>query len=80
MELTVKIKNAQNAEVLSRFLKSIQYVEDVEIELNSNKNESGEFARGNFEPGQKPSDFAGIWQGKKHNAKTLRRKAWARKK
>jgi hypothetical protein len=80
MELTVKVKNAQNAEVLSRFLKSIQYVEDVEIGANGGKIGLGEFAQGNFAPNQKPSDFAGIWKGKKRNAKTLRWKAWARKK
>lgn len=83
--LVVKIKSEQAAQLLADFLKTIDYVEAVE---QSDTDTSAmphapinDMVRGNYAPGEKPSDFAGIWKNrKKVDAKKLRKQAWQRKK
>lgn len=77
--LIVKVKSEQAAQILADFLSTIVYVEAVErrdIVLHEllNGMEPGEYASG-----EKPSDFAGIWKGrKKFEGRELRRRAWRR--
>ena len=83
--LVVKIKSKQAARRLADFLKTIDYVEAVEQSVEDAPDtilsaEKG-LIRGEYAPGEKPSDFAGIWKNrKKVDAKKLRQKAWLRKK
>ena len=81
--LIVKVKSEQAAQILADFLSTIDYVEAVERrdlppvivshEL-LNGMEPGEYA-----PGEKPSDFAGIWKGRKRvDGGNLRKRAWRR--
>ncbi len=82
--LVVKIKSDQAAQTLANFLKSIDYVETVEQNTTDDEvepNTALNMVRGDYKPGEKPSDFAGIWKArKKVDAKKLRKKAWQRKK
>lgn len=83
--LVIKIKSEQAAQRLADFLKTIDYVEAVE-QSDEDAPEAAQSAekgliRGEYAPGEKPSDFAGIWKNrKKVDAKKLRQKAWLRKK
>ena len=80
--LVIKIKSEQAAQRLADFLKTLDYVEAVEQrdEEVPQPAEKG-LIRGEYAPGEKPSDFAGIWAGrKKVDANKLRQKAWQRKK
>jgi len=81
--LIVKVKPEQAAQILAEFLNTIDYVEAVErcdsppaIAPHGllNGMEPGEYA-----PGEKPSDFAGIWKGRKRvDGGNLRKRAWRR--
>ena len=83
--LIVKVKSEQAAQILADFLSTIDYVEAVERRDLSpvivshdllNGMEPGEYASG-----EKPSDFAGIWKGRKGvDSKGLRKRAWERQK
>ena len=83
--LVIKINSKQAAKRLADFLKTIDYVEAVE-QSDEDASEAAQSAekgliRGESAPGEKPSDFAGIWKNrKKVDAKKLRQKAWQRKK
>ena len=82
--LVIKIKSEQAAQRLADFLKTIDYVEAV-VQSDEGAPEVTQSAdngliRGEYAPGEKPSDFGGIWKGrKKVDAKKLRQKAWQRK-
>lgn len=82
--LVVKIKSGQAAQVLAEFLETIEYVEAVEQrpgESSDIKTKPLPFARGLYSAGEKPSDYAGIWKGrKKIDAQQLRKRAWQRAK
>lgn len=83
--LIVKIKSEKAAQRLADFLKTIDYVEaveqsDTDTAAMPNAPING-MIRGDYAPGEKPSDFAGIWKSrKKVDAKKLRKQAWQRKK
>ncbi len=79
--IVVKLKRGQSAEVLTNFLKTIDYVEQVTGITDDVPQTGASVTSGTFTPLEKPSDFAGIWsKRKKLDAKKLRRKAWQRKK
>lgn len=80
--LMIKVKSGKKAELLREFLRSIAYVEEVQSPGESAQPVIEErMTKGEFSAGEKPSDFAGIWRGrKKIDAKKLRQKAWQRKK
>ena len=83
--LVVKIKSEQAAQLLADFLKTIDYVEAVEQSDTDSSDiphaTKNGMIRGDYAPGEKPSDFAGIWKSrKKMDAKKLRQRAWQRKK
>lgn len=83
--LVIKIKSEQAAQQLADFLKTIDYVEaveqsDVDVAAATQSTEKS-LILGEYAPGEKPSDFAGIWKSrKKLDAQKLRKKAWQRKK
>ena len=63
-----------HARQLTEFLKSISYVEVEEAPAPPDNFQPGQFA-----PGEKPSDFAGIWKGPRRDLREIRAKAWKRK-
>jgi len=82
--LVVKIKSERAARALADFLKTIEYVEQVEQTPGASADPvlvQGNISRGSYATDEKPSDFAGIWANrKKIDAKKLRQQAWQRKK
>lgn len=82
--LVVKIKSERAARALADFLKTIEYVEQVEQAPGASSDlvpVQGSISHGSYTTGEKPSDFAGIWaKRKKIDAKKLRQQAWQRKK
>lgn len=71
--IKLKIQDTQFKPIFS-FLKTLNYVE-VEEELQP-KVQKLNFEKGNFKKGEKPSDFAGIWQNEKRDLKEIRAKAY----
>lgn len=83
--IVVQVKSTQAAHKLADFLKTIEYVDNVEhktdIEQHTEQSPSLSITKGNYTPSEKPSDFAGIWKNRrKVDARKLRKKAWQRKK
>jgi hypothetical protein len=83
--IVVQVKSTQAAHQLADFLKTIEYVDNVEHQENNSphteKSPSISITKGNYTPTEKPSDFAGIWKNpRKVDARKLRKKAWQRKK
>jgi len=75
--IVVKLKKGRSAEVLTNFLKTIDYVEQVNGITDDVPQTGASVTPGAFTPSEKPSDFAGIWSNrKKVDVKKLRRKAW----
>lgn len=79
--LIIKVKSPQFAKILANFLRTLDYVDAVEqcdlLPDSVPYNLPIAMERGNFAPGEKPSDFAGIWKNrKKVDAKKLRKRAW----
>lgn len=83
--LIVKIKSRLEAQVLAEFLRTIEYVASVELStLDRAMFEYGAakgMVPGDYNPGEKPSDYIGIWKRrKKVDAGKLRKRAWKRDK
>lgn len=87
--IVVKIKSERAAQMLADFLETIEYVDDVSRQTDTEPNTeeavqqsvSISITQGNYTPLEKPSDFAGIWKKRpKVDAQKLRKKAWQRKK
>lgn len=75
--IVVKLKTGRAAEVLTDFLKTIDYVEQVNSLTDDVPQVGASVMSGTFASSEKPSDFAGIWsKRKKVDAKKLRQKAW----
>ncbi len=79
--ILVKVKSGQAAQLLTDFLKTIDYVEAVAHTSDDAMLPNPALVEGAFSTLEKPSDFAGIWKKrKKVDAKKLRKQAWQRKK
>lgn len=83
--IVVQVKSTQAAHQLADFLKTIEYVDNVEHKTDNTQHTkqspSISITKGNYTPSEKPSDFAGIWKNRrKVDARKLRKKAWQRKK
>lgn len=79
--LVIKVKSPQSAKLLVDILRTLDYVDAVEQRDLPSDSEPHDLPnameRGYFIPGEKPSDFAGIWKNrKKVDAKKLRKRAW----
>ena len=75
--LVVKVKSGKAAQALTDFLQTIDYVENVADTSGGTSTPHSALQQGTFSPGEKPSDFAGIWKNrKKVDAKKLRKQAW----
>ena len=75
--ILVKVKSGRAAQLLTDFLKTIDYVETVAHTSDDTTLPNTALVEGNFSTLEKPSDFAGIWKKrKKVNAKKLRKQAW----
>jgi nitrate reductase assembly molybdenum cofactor insertion protein NarJ len=83
--IVVQVKSTQAAHQLADFLKTIEYVDNVEHQANNTahteQSPSISITKGNYTATEKPSDFAGIWNNRrKVDARKLRKRAWQRKK
>ncbi len=87
--IVVQVKSTQAAHQLADFLKTIEYVDNVEHKTDNTQHTEQSvgqspfisITKGNYTPSEKPSDFAGIWKNRrKVDARKLRKKAWQRKK
>ncbi|WP_250632263.1 hypothetical protein [Rhodoflexus caldus] len=68
----VRIKKDKKGLALLAFLSTLGFVEIEQPAENA-------FVAGKFKPGEKPSDFAGIWANDERTAESIREQAWARK-
>lgn len=72
LEITVKTDEA--AQSLKDFLKTIDYVENVN---ESSIEDIPTLTKGEYRLSEKPSDFGGIWKNrKKLDANNIRQRAW----
>lgn len=78
--IIVKVESNNAANILAKFLNSIEYIDEVS-RVNDNIKIEQSMTKGFFVSGEKPSDFAGIWKNrKKIDSNKLRRKARTRRK
>lgn len=75
--IKLKIQDSQFKPMFS-FLKTLDYVEIENEPLKKTKKLN--FEKGNYKLGEKPSDFAGIWENEKRDLNEIREKAWKTKK
>ncbi len=81
--IVLKVKTENAAKHLADFLQTIEYITGVERTDNIDQDEHQIYSmtKGNYQPQEKPSDYAGIWKNRKQtDIQKLRKKAWQRKK
>ncbi len=73
----IKIEDAQYQPFI-QFLKTLDYVK-ITSPKNDKSEKSSSIEMGNYHPGEKPSDVAGLWKDDKRDLKALREQAWKQK-